>query len=430
MTWQPPAALAAATAQQRNSRSMPAAHARSLLRVALLSRLSLLLLSVASYHLLPSYDHSTALFFPPTCSSPLDRAVISALSPLLRWDALHFLSVARDDYQHEKQHAWFPLLPLTLRATAYPLSAVLNLCPSTALLLAALLLNCAVLVLSVPALYRLTLVLSSSPSLSYLSCVLWLLSPSAVFLLSGGYTELLFACCVFWGLWLCANDRLLLSSCTLCLAACTRSNGALLCMFPLVRCAQLAYEQWHAGPSGPRWRALTQWAATAAISSTLIVVPSLLYSHVSALAYCTPLTVHPGQPLPAYCWSWLPSMYGHVQSTYWHVGLFRYWTLQQLPNFLLAAPVLAISAAAVAWSVRSGRRWWVHGAYLSLLLGVCVVVLHVQVSTRFLSHVPLLYWYMAWSWQRSEKRARWLLGWSVSYAMVGTVLFSLFLPWT
>ena len=411
--------------------AIPAAYVRSLVRIAVLSRVSLLLLALSSYHLLPSYDESTELFFEPGCSSSADRAVISTLSPLLRWDALQFLSNARDGYQAEKNHAFFPLLPAALSATARPLAFLFRLCPSTALLLSAFLLNWLWLLLSVPPLYRLSLYFLRSPSLSYLSCVLWLLSPSAVFLLSGGYTECLFACCVFWGLWFCATDRLLLSSSTLCLAAWTRSNGALLCIFPLVQCSERAYSQWRtAGTTGDRQRVVLRWIITSAVCTLLIVGPSLLYSHISSLAYCAP-TSPTSHPPPPYCAHLLPSMYSHVQSAYWHVGAFRYWQPQQLPNFLLAAPVLVLGAAAVRWVAGSGEwRLWVYGLYLFVLLCVCGVVLHVQVSTRFLSSVPLLYWYGAWCWQQSERKATWLLSWSVTYMIVGTVLFSLFLPWT
>ena len=343
---------------------------------------------------------------------------------------MHVLSIARDGYQVEKEHFVFPLLPATLSITAAPLAALLNLCPSTALLLSSSLLSCVLLLLSIPPLYRLTFILSSSSTLSYLSCVLWLLCPSAVFVLSGGYSESLYACCVFWGLWWCATDRLLVSSCALCLAAWTRSNGALLCIYPLVRCVQLMYSQWQDGPISQRQQVLIRWAATAVACSLLIVGPSLLYSHISSLPYCAarPAGTHP--PPPSYCSHWLPSMYGNIQSTYWHVGPFRYWQLQQLPNFLLATPVLTVGTAAARWTARQPGHWWVYGAHLSLLLCVCVVVLHVQVSTRFLSAVPLLYWYAAWCWQQNEKHAKWLLGWCVSYMTVGTVLFSLFLPWT
>ncbi len=39
-----------------------------------------------------------------------------------------------------------------------------------------------------------------------------------------------------------------------------------------------------------------------------------------------------------------PSLYSHIQGEYWGVGLLRYWRWRQLPNFLLAAPALLLTA--------------------------------------------------------------------------------------
>ena len=48
------------------------------------------------------------------------------------------------------------------------------------------------------------------------------------------------------------------------------------------------------------------------------------------------------------------SLYGFVQDKHWNVGIFRYWTLPQLPNFLLAFPILSSGAlAAMIWIRRS-----------------------------------------------------------------------------
>lgn len=37
----------------------------------------------------------------------------------------------------------------------------------------------------------------------------------------------------------------------------------------------------------------------------------------------------------------------YIQARYWHVGFMTYWTVRQLPNFLLAAPVLVLSSLAI-----------------------------------------------------------------------------------
>jgi len=66
-----------------------------------------------------------------------------------------------------------------------------------------------------------------------------------------------------------------------------------------------------------------------------------------------------GRFVPAWCSQaqpWWPRMYGHVQRQYWDVGLLRYWRLEQVPNFLLALPVLLVST----WGVLGYMRAWPH----------------------------------------------------------------------
>lgn len=52
--------------------------------------------------------------------------------------------------------------------------------------------------------------------------------------------------------------------------------------------------------------------------------------------------------LHPWCARRVPSIYAHVQSTYWNVGAFQYYQWKQIPNFLLAAPALILTAYGIA----------------------------------------------------------------------------------
>ena len=44
-----------------------------------------------------------------------------------------------------------------------------------------------------------------------------------------------------------------------------------------------------------------------------------------------------------WCTNKIPISYGYIQSNYWNVGFLRYWQIKQIPNFLMAFPVLLLS---------------------------------------------------------------------------------------
>ncbi|CAM9491007.1 unnamed protein product [Phaeothamnion confervicola] len=113
-------------------------------------------------------------------------------------------------------------------------------------------------------------------------------------------------------------------------------------------------------------------ALATALQLVLIVAPYFLYQLYCFRKFCMPLQCPDGnisvggggakvfEPFcrarPSWCDSALPSLYAHVQSTYWEVGLFRYYSWCHLPNFLLAAPAIALSVAGVGAYLQV--YWW------------------------------------------------------------------------
>lgn len=144
-----------------------------------------------------------------------------------------------------------------------------------------------------------------------------------------------------------------------------------------------------------------------------------------------------------------------------NVGFFRYWTVSNIPLFLLAAPMLAIMATSAIWGLTRGsgsteektgdgkieegarqperaRRVVLRLAIPQLVLAVMALTsYHVQIITRLSSGYPVWYWWLAS--MMSENREMVVFGtkwqpakvitrWTVVYAMVQGGLFVSFLP--
>lgn len=126
-----------------------------------------------------------------------------------------------------------------------------------------------------------------------------------------------------------------------------------------------------------------------------------------------------------------------------NVGIFRYWTLSNLPLFLLATPTLAV----LLWSghdclfssnVRHksiARSQHLDAIYIAapqlVLATLAVTSYHVQIITRISSGYP--YWYLWLSLVNSlgAYRPQMLKGvvtWMVLYAAIQAGLYASFLP--
>lgn len=146
-----------------------------------------------------------------------------------------------------------------------------------------------------------------------------------------------------------------------------------------------------------------------------------------------------------------------------NVGLFRYWTLSNLPLFLIAAPILwlmLVSSVTVLRSYNHGPSYglhipqgvgtirpsrpfaWVHSlpelALPQLVLAIAAITsFHVQITNRIASAYPT--WYvMVAGWLVSEQaklssakslhRDQWIVRGLIIYALVQGMLYANFLP--
>lgn len=152
---------------------------------------------------------------------------------------------------------------------------------------------------------------------------------------------------------------------------------------------------------------------------------------------------------PSWCNRRLPLIYAHVQSHYWNVGFMRYWTMQQLPNFLIAAPVLLLLFFSSTTHIlrvfphqvspRSTSESTIVSPMLTLSLlphaihafiFTCMLLFasHTQIILRLASSMPFTYWSAARLFFEHPKWAKAWVAWSIIWGAVSIVLWSTFLP--
>lgn len=123
--------------------------------------------------------------------------------------------------------------------------------------------------------------------------------------------------------------------------------------------------------------------------------------------------------------------------------------MKQIPNFLLALPILFLSLKAVyRYASYDWRRFFTMGLqtsserpaehfegnlvllpfmyYWLVYSAVLLVLANVQIATRQLASLPALYWFCA----EEIKRNRLVVPFFLLYNVLGAILFSNFYPWT
>lgn len=455
-------------------------------------------------------DHNANVFHPPETGNATraDSIVLKVFGGFRRWDAVYFLHVAEHGYIYENSLAFFPLFPVTVRWLASAVHLVLGWCLtlSSAILISAVMLNVVYFVLSAVFLFHASRLITRSIELSCVATLLYCINPASIFF-SAGYSESMFAAATFCGLILCEKNRLLAASMVFGLSSGTRSNGIISAGFVVYR--QLKNTVHALSIESKPNVAITLLKCNIAFFSSIMyaficIVPFLAYQYHAYQVFCkneempinmVPQLVEfgrengfklPEYPPPPWC-SWtVPISYSYIQQHYWDVGFMRYYQLRQLPNFFLATPVIVLSSKAVfsylqkkigyalylgLWEEKEEQRkipdgffsskCYVYIVHCGVLLCMCLLFLHIQVTTRFIcSSSPVLYWYCAhrlnscckdwrWSadlsatdnilvyftnivkrWQKTDAFAKFIVLYFISYFIVGTAMHCNFLPWT
>ena len=397
-----------------------------------------------------------------TASSVVDGYLKQFLTPFVRWDAVHMLAIARHGYVFENQFAFMPLLPTVARAAAEAaraLGAGRWLSLETLIGLSGLLFTNSCHYLAGLLLFLHTRQIFSCDRFALLTASLFFCNAASI-QLTAFYSEAPFALLSFLGLWALQRRWRLLAAVAWCLGGLARSNGILLTGFFVY-----AFLQDHRHATWRRW--LREGVVTVLCCAVSVAGFFGFVSVYASLCFCWAPAAEPRPWCPRGPFQ-IGNIYPFVQSHYWNVGLFRYFTAAQIPNFLIAAPMIACSLAAIYlyFEADPGRFLSGNGIILRtmmpsrrdgpaeapaqkppaskflqnsavlphiyllafmLLYTICIA--HVQIITRIFTFQPVVYWFIAHLMlSGSRARGRALQTAIGVYGCLGTVLFACHYP--
>ncbi|KAF5351807.1 hypothetical protein D9756_007390 [Leucocoprinus leucothites] len=346
--------------------------------------------------------------------SPFDASAQNGF--FVRWDVLHFTDIATHGYRWEHHFAFLPAAPFLLRY----LSPFAIFC-----------LNSALAYDSTVTLYELSRHHLGNDAVARLAALLSLIpfSPSTLYL--APYAEPFFTYLSYRGMLCCTRKQWLLATLCFTLASTFRSNGFFLAGF-IIWGTLFPYLQQKQFPP-------ISSLAIAILSSATILLPFIAHNFSAYLTFC--LSTSP----PEWCTKTIPLVYSHVQARYWNIGLFNYWTLSQLPNFLIAFPPLfALFSYSLRYllhflgfSASNSSPFFnpsiaPHAIHALLMSCILLFASHTQIVLRLAPSMPFAYWAAAYILTNSMKQhpfaSRAWLPWAFIWSIVSVVLWVAFLP--
>ena len=273
-----------------------------------------------------------------------------------KWDAVYFLKIAEQGYKYEQYMAFFPFYPWLLRILARTLHPLLQYFVSerNLLLTCGWVLNTVFFALAAVSLYRLTHGLFRKKNLALVSTLLFCFNPASVFMASL-YTESLFCCLQFTALCYLEEERPTLAVLLFGLGCAARSNGVISCGFVTHQIIKhFVSDELDSLKSTARLFNLFNLSNAVmaslklSIFNGIILAPFILFQLYGYVLYCIPLAdVTRDTAYSPWCDKLIPLPYSYIQDRYWNVGFLRYFESKQIPNFLLATPMILLSSCAV-----------------------------------------------------------------------------------
>ncbi|PVU91328.1 hypothetical protein BB559_004183 [Furculomyces boomerangus] len=195
---------------------------KEIVLAALLSRILIFVIALASNVFVEDYDSSFDTLFEPETKIP--KIIRSIAKVFTRWDSFYFINIAQKGYIHEQQNAFFPMYPLLINFLDSVLSPLRShVGEQFNLMISGIIVSNLSFIGSAIALYRLGIILFGNEGFAYFSTMLYCLTPAGIFM-SAIYTESTFALFTFICMRLLAEKKYFTAAFYLGLGSFTRSN--------------------------------------------------------------------------------------------------------------------------------------------------------------------------------------------------------------
>ncbi|KAL7608160.1 uncharacterized protein LOC111884397 [Lactuca sativa] len=330
-------------------------HTRIVVRSAIVSRLGVLTLMVIWRSMLSPYDTSASIN--PSCLSStttdheeelvLFPRIAAAIENGIVWDSVYFVRIAQCGYEYEQTFAFLPLLPLCIsllsRTVLLPLTPLVG--HRAVLALSGYLLNNISFVFAALFLYRLSVIILKDSEASLRASILFCFNPASIFY-SSIYSESLYALLSIGGIYFLMSGANLLALLSLAFSGLSRSNGVLNAGYIGFQTIHRAYDAVFLQKSA--YLAI-KVLITGILRCLFVFVPFVGFQTYGYYSFCD--GNNPDKLRP-WCKARIPLVYNFIQSHYWGVGFLKYFQLKQLPNFLLASPILSIAVCSIIHYVK------------------------------------------------------------------------------
>ncbi|KAM7469443.1 hypothetical protein LguiA_007626 [Lonicera macranthoides] len=323
-------------------------HTGLIFRSAIASRLLVIALIILWRNLLSPYDTSASLN-PNNCISSSSSnngssshgnnirfpGIATAIEESIVWDGVYFVRIAEcGGYEYEQSYAFLPLLPISIsflsRTVFAPLIPLIG--HRAVLGLSSYVLNNVAFLFAAVYLYKLSVIVLKDPEAALRASIL--------------YSESLYALLSIGGLYHLISGKTNYATLCLALSGSARSNGVLNAGYI---CFQTMHRAYDVVFVNKRYYVLI----AGALRSICVFVPFIAFQAYGYYNICLGRSVEETRP---WCKARIPLLYNFIQSHYWGVGFLRYFQLKQLPNFLLAFPILSLAVCSIIYYAKLRRE--------------------------------------------------------------------------